>query len=284
MDPRMFKLLGFTLMAPMEAPDGDFGGGGDDGDEEREDGDSDDDEDDESDGDDDDPDDDESQDDDEDEDESDEDEDDSGDDDPEDEDLGKLSQRTQKRIKKLVAQTKDLQRQIDDARKLGGDDGKAIMAAATKAGILPSLMTKDLAAGLEDLADKKDALAYFGNLLDSDDDEFEIGGKTFSRRQIERKERALTGEVRDLESQFGKGRDKAVADAKELFELGLAAKKAGWKPGKASEKTKKKPNRDKPKETAAPKHKAHKRSVSYEDVTDDDSLEAMIAAERRKKG
>lgn len=297
MDPRMFmfKLLGLTgctAQVPAADATGEFGGGAGgndpddedaedaDDDEEPEDGDPDDDDAD------DDPESEDGDEDDESEDGDDEEpEDDEAGDEPEDKDLGELSQRTQKRIKKLVAEGKDLRRRLAEAQKLGGDDGPAILAAATKAGILPRLMTKELAAGLNALADKKNALAYFGKLLDGEEDDFEIGEKTYTRKQLERKERALTAEIGELEARFGKSRDKAVEDARGLLELGLAAQKAGWKPGKGGETKKaKKPRHDEPQRIVSRKKGASKRRVSFEDVGDDDSLEAMIVAERRKKG
>ena len=285
MDPKLLKLNGITYQTPYLGDDGEGGGGGnadagdgDDGDEDT------------SDDEDDDADDEESEDGDEDE-EDDEDSDEDGDDEDDeesddeseedDEDFKKLSQRTTKRIKKLVGENKDLKQQLEEARKLGGDDGQAILSAATTAGVMPSLLTKEQAKGLGDLADKKNALEYFRDLLEGEDDEFEIGGKTYTRRKLERKERTLTEEIHTLEARYGSVRDKAVEKARDLFELGLAAQKAGWKPGKKGET--KKLKTDKPKKTAS--HKTGgKPNVSWEDVEDDDSLEAAIMAERRKKG
>ena len=256
MDPKLFKLLGWTVNAPVLDPEDQGGSGDDDG--ELEDGESEDGEDEES------------------------DEDDESEDD-EDKDLGKLSQRTQKRIQKLVGENKDLRRQLEDAQKLGGKDGEAIVSAATKAGIMPSLMKKELADGLRELAEKKSALAYFQDLLDSDEDEFEIGGKQYSRRQLERKERTLTDEIRSAESKLGPERDKAIADAKALFELGLAAKKAGWKPGKDGKEKKRKLDGPTHHAKAGHKKSVGRKGIKAEDVATDDDLEAYIAAERRSK-
>lgn len=285
MDPKLLKLIGITYQMPAFGIEGEGGGGGDadaengnDGDEDTSDDEDDDEDDEESEDDEDDDEDEESEDDDADDEEDEESEDESEED---DEDFKKLSQRTTKRIKKLVGEVKDLKAQLDEARKLGGEDGQAILSAATTAGVMPRLLTKEQAQGLSDLADKKSALEYFKGLLDGDEDEFEIGGKTCSRRQLERKERTLTDEIHSLESRYGSARDKAVEKARDLFELGLAAQKAGWKPGKKVET--KKPKHDKPKKTASHK-KGGKPNVSWEDVEDDDSLEAAIMAERRKKG
>lgn len=284
MDPRLLKLMGITFQTPYAGDDGEGGGGGDadavdgdDGDEDTSDDEDEDADDDESeDGD-------EDEEDDEDSDEDDDEEDEESDDESEedDEDFKKLSQRTTKRIKKLVGEVKDLKQQLEEARKLGGEDGQAILSAATTAGVMPRLLTKEQAKGLGDLSEKKSALEYFRDLLESDEDEFEIGGTTYSRRKLERKERTLTEEIHSLEARYGSVRDKAVEKARDLFELGLAAQKAGWKPGKKGET--KKLKTDKPKKTASHK-KGGKPNVSWEDVEDDDSLEAAIMANRRKKG
>ena len=285
MDPKLLKLMGYTFQTPYAGDDGEEGGGGDpeesetvEGDEEDPDEVEDEDEDDEDseDGDEDEEDEEDSEDDD------DEEEDEESEDD-EDEEDGKLGHRAQKRIRKLNGQVKDLKKQLEEAQKLGGEDGQAILSAATKAGIAPRLMSKELATGLNELAEKKSALGYFKDLLDSDDDEFEIGGKQYSRRQLERKERTLTEEVHALESKFGKGRDKALEEAKTLFELGWAAKKAGWKPEGGSGKAKKKKH-DKPKHKASHKKGGAHDESSWEGAEDDDSLEAMIAKKRRRKG
>lgn len=286
MDPKLLKLMGYTFQTPYAGDDGEEGGGGDseeseteEGDEEDPDEDEDEDEDDEDseDGDEDEEDEEDSEDDD------DEEEDEESEDD-EDEEDGKLGHRAQKRIRKLNGQVKDLKKQLEEAQKLGGEDGQAILSAATKAGIAPRLMSKELATGLNELAEKKSALGYFKDLLDSDDDEFEIGGKQYSRRQLERKERTLTEEVHALELKFGKGRDKALEEAKTLFELGWAAKKAGWKPEEGGGKAKKKHKHDKPKHKASHKKGGAHDESSWEGAEDDDSLEAMIAKKRRRKG
>lgn len=283
MDPRLLKLMGYTFQTPYAGNDGEEGGGDDpaeteDGDEEdSEDGDEDEDDEDSNDDDDDEENEEDSEDGDDEEDEDSEDED-------EDEEDGRLGHRAQKRIKKLVGENKDLKRQLKEAQELGGEDGQAILSAATKAGIAPRLMSKELANGLNELAEKKNALGYFKDLLDSDEDEFEIGGKEYSRRQLERKERTLTEEVHALELKFGKGRDKALEEAKTLFELGWAAKKAGWKPEEGGGKAKKKHKHDKPKHKASHKKGGVHDETGYDGVEDDDSLEAMIAKSRRKKG
>ena len=289
MDPRLLKLMGYTFQTPYAGDDGEDGGGDnpsetEDGDEEDEEDSEDDDEEEDEDEDDEDSEDgDDDEEDEEDSEDGDEEEDEDSEDEDEDEEDGKLGHRAQKRIKKLVGENKDLKRQLKEAQELGGEDGQAILSAATKAGIAPRLMSKELANGLNELAEKKDALGYFKGLLDSDEDEFEIGGKQYSRRQLERKERTLTEEVHALESKFGKGRDKALEEAKTLFELGWAAKKAGWKPEGGSGKAKKKKH-DKPKHKASHKKGGAHVESSYDGVEDDDSLEAMIAKQRRKKG
>ena len=274
MDPKMFRLIDKQLivMAPALG-DEDFGSqGGDDdlGDEEE------------------DPDDDDSDEEEDDDEEKDPDDDDSDEDEDDDEeDLGKLGKRSQKRIKKLLGENKSLKAELEEARKLGGNDGEAILSVATKAGILPRLLTKDLAEKIDRYESKKNALEYMQDLLDDDEqEEFEIGGKTYTRKQVKQRVRALKDEVEELKDDSKKGRQKAIDETRELVELGLAAKKAGWKPGKKGEGEEK----GKGKKKAKPgKHKVHKtgkqkrtREVNWGEVDGDDDLEAMIAAQMRK--
>ena len=48
---------------------------------------------------------------------------------------------------------KTLEKELDEAKKLSGDDGRAILAAAEASGILPGLMTKAEAEAFQDMAD-----------------------------------------------------------------------------------------------------------------------------------
>lgn len=197
-----------------------------------------------------------------------------------------LGNRAQKRIKQLVGARKDAEKRVkeledrlNEAQKLGGDEGKALIAAAETAGILPSMMTKDLAEGLSRLQQKSSALAGISDMLESDDDEFEIGGNTISRRRLERKERELREEVGDLKQEFGPRKRELQQKIKGIFELGLKAQKAGWTGEKAA--AKKKILNDKPTGTVkAPA--AKKKAGDWGSIGSTSDLERMIAAEMEK--
>ncbi len=210
-------------------------------------------------------------------------------DDDEDGDRKGMGKRAKQRIGKLTGEVKDLKRQLEEARKLGGDDGKAILAAAETAGILPQLMSADEAKGIRELDSKAGAVKYLKKLLRSDDDEFEIGGETRSRRWVQGELDDLADELGELRERYGAKRRELEAKSKEIFELGMAARKAGWKPG---EKAKRKGKGDlaenrkqklaggpKRKEPTLAKRKGGKKSVDWGGVNDDASAEAMILAE-----
>ena len=276
--PRVFQ-------APASAPDGDDfgGGGGGDDDPENPDGGDDDDDDDDpeetDDGDD-----------------GDDDDDpenpDDGDDDDDDKD-GELGERAQKRIKKLIAERKEatakldaVQKQLDEAKKLAGDDGKAMIKAAEVSGILPGLMTKDEAEAFRDLADYPRVIEGLEDWLDdhNEDDEYETGGKTLTFGQVKKRLRKLRGEYADLKHEYGPRQKELKAKVREIFELGVAAQKAGWKPdGSESKPAKKKKLKTKPTATK-PAGITRKAGRAEEiEVEDEDSLEAFIMADRRKK-
>lgn len=287
MDPRLMKLLlNQRIMAPAEEIDG----GGDEeeeveteeSEEESEEGDEDGDEDEDEESEDDEEEDDEDEESDEEEEESDEEEsEDDEEESDEESDREKLGRRAQKRINKLIGEKKDLKRQLEEAQRTSGKDGEAIISAARKAGVLPHLMTKELANGLEELDKREKALKYFSGLLDSDDDEFTIGEKEYSRRQLEREESKLKDEIREIKGRFGNEQSKVLKETKAIFELGLAAQKAGWKPGAKTEKKKKieKPTKGKKPKPA----KAKSGRVDWSDVEDEEGLEAAIVSMNRRR-
>ena len=132
-------------------------------------------------------------------------------DDDSDDDDEEVGARAQKRINKLIAQRKDaearvktLEAQLADAKKLSGDDGKAIMKAAESSGILPGLMTKAEAEAFADMDRYRAVIANYEGWLDSHepDDEFEIDdGKTMSYAKVERRVRKLQEELGDLKDE-----------------------------------------------------------------------------------
>lgn len=271
MDPRLLKLLGITVQAPVDDPED---GADDDGLRRTEPANQDDDDDDA----------------------DDDDDDGDGDEDDEDEEDEELGKRAQKRIGKLIAQRKDaetrvkvLERQLEEAKKLSGDDGKAIMRAAEQSGILPGLMTKAEAEAFEEMDRYRAVIAKYDDWLDEHgpDDELEISdGRTMSYAKVERRVRKLQGELGELKDEYGERRKELLKKVRQIFEAGVEALKAGKKPGekkpkktvRKDESTKQKPkaNSPKPKRTTG-------RKLEDIDVEDDDSLEDYITEMRRKK-
>ena len=284
MDPKLLKLLGITVQAPVDDPEDGAGGGRVDSDDSENPENPEDPED--TDDDDDDP-----------EDPEDPEDPDGDDDDDSDDDDEELGARAQKRINKLIAQRKDaetrvktLEQQLADARKLSGDDGKAIMRAAESSGILPGLMTKDEADAFVEMDRYRKVIANYEQWLDNHDpdDEFEIDdGKTMSYAKVERRVRKLQGELGDLKDEYGPRRKELLKKVREIFEAGVEALKAGKKkPGeKKPKKTERKDESPKQKPTAnSPKPKrGSEKNLEDMDVENDDDLEAYISAMRRKK-
>ena len=289
MDPRLLKLLGITVQAPVD----DLGdeGGGDDSSRASDDNPTDDDTDDDGDDDTDDDDDDDTDDDTDAEDDADDDaEDDDSDDDEE------LGARAQKRINKLIAQRKDaearvktLEAQLADAKKLSGDDGKAIMKAAESSGILPGLMTKAEAEAFTEMDRYRAVIANYEQWLDNHDpdDELEIdNGKTMSYAKVERRVRKLQGELGDLKDEYGPRRKELLKKVREILEAGVEALKAGKKPAeKKPKKTERKDEstKQKPKANAPRPKRGTGKDIEDMDVENDDDLENYITAMRRKK-
>lgn len=250
MDPNLLKKLGMIV---CQAPAGDGGGGGgDDGDhgdgnvDDGDDGEGDDD-----DAGDDDPDD---------EDGDDDADDDAGDDDPEegeDEDEGdeQLGKRAQKRIGKLVkernsanAEVKRLQKELENAKKLSGDDGRAILAAASRTGILPGLMTKDEAEAFTSMSRYPRVIENYQDWLDEHEkgDEYGSGDDAMSYGQVKKRVRQLTAELEELKDEYG-GRQKELRQkVRKIFELGMKAYRKGESAGDEGKKDPKKKVKQKP--------------------------------------
>ncbi|MBE6395545.1 MAG: hypothetical protein E7046_00895 [Lentisphaerae bacterium] len=197
-----------------------------------------------------------------------------------------MGKRAQKRIGKLTGEIKDLKRELEDARKLSGDDGKAILSAAETAGILPQLMSAEEAKGIQQLDSKTGVAKYLKKLLRSDDDEFEIGGETRSRRWVEGELDDLQEEIGELREKYGAKRSELAKKSKQVFELGMAAMKAGWKPGEKKETKTKKAKKASAPTGKNPKKglerltkKGRKGEIDWGDVTDEASMEAALLAE-----
>ena len=202
-----------------------------------------------------------------------------------DDDDGDLGRGAQKRIRGLNEQVKALKQELESAKKLSGDDGKAILAAAEASGILPGLMTKEEADAFGKLQAIPNVIETYDDWLDEhgQDDELEIGdGETMTYGQVKKRVRQLRAMLGDLKDKYGERQKELHTQVRNIFELGLKAVKAGWtgEGEKTNRKTKMKID-DRPTSTARPKNKAA-RNLDDFDVNDEDSLEEYIAAENRK--
>lgn len=217
-----------------------------------------------------------------------------GEDDEEDDDkdLGKGAQKRirqlNERMKAAESHSKELERQLEEAKKLSGDDGRALLAAAETSGILPGLMTKDEASAFKDLAEIPQVIERYQDWLDDNDKdaELEIGnGNTMSYGDVKKRVRKLRAQLEDLKDRYGERRKELTAKVRGIFETGLAAMKAGWKPdGEKKPKKNKKALREDRAEGVRPSLAKKGRSRLEDiDVEDEDSLEAFMAAENRRE-
>ena len=222
--------------------------------------------------------------------------DDEGDDDDDDEgdkDLGKGAQKRirqlNERMKAAEGRTKDLEKQLEEAKKLSGDDGRALLAAAEATGILPGLMTKDEAKAFQDIAEIPQVIERYQDWLDENerDAELELGnGSTMSYGDVKKRVRKLRAQLEDLKDRYGDRRKELTAKVRGIFETGLAAQKAGWKPdGKKTpkKKTKKALKEDRAEGIRPSLAKRGRSRVEDIEVEDEDSLEAYMAAENRRE-
>lgn len=198
---------------------------------------------------------------------------------------GTFGKRAQKRISKLLSRAKgaerrvkELEGELEDAKKLGGDDAETFIAAAKSAGVLPSLMTKDLAQAIERRDENRGLIAYYENWLDDEDnEELEVGGRTLTRKQVRARIRELRDDNEQIDRRHGSEEKALQQKVRDIFELGRQAMKAGWKPGakKPPQKETKKEPLDKPgSERKPPRKKGGK--VDWGSASGKDSLASLI--------
>ena len=219
--------------------------------------------------------------------------DDDDDDDEGDKDLGKGAQKRirqlNERMKAAEDRANDLGKQLEEAKKLSGDDGRALLAAAEATGILPGLMTKDEAKAFQDIAEIPQVIERYQDWLDENerDAELELGnGSTMSYGDVKKRVRKLRAQLEDLKDRYGDRRKELTAKVRGIFETGLAAMKAGWKPdGKKTpkKKTKKALKEDRAEGVRPSLAKKGRSRVEDIEVEDEDSLEAYMAAENRRE-
>ena len=188
-------------------------------------------------------------------------------------------------MKAAEGRTKDLERQLEEAKKLSGDDGRALLAAAEATGILPGLMTKDEAKAFQDIAEIPQVLERYQDWLDDHerDDELELGDASMSYGDVKKRVRKLRAQLDDLKDRYGDRRKDLTAKVRGIFETGLAAMKAGWKPGgekKPKNKNERKKLHDRPVGKNRPTAKSGKKA-NWGDVDGEDSFIRAIAASNK---
>jgi hypothetical protein len=174
------------------------------------------------------------------------DEDEDDEDDTDEEDDEGLSHGAQTRIRKLNAQKKEalaqvsrLKKQLESAKRLAGDDGKAIMSAASATGILPQLMTSKEAEAFKTLEQLPVVIENYEDWLDGHDtdDEFDTGDGQMTYGDVKKRVRKLKAKKEELEEEFGERRALLKKKVRKILQLGLEAyRNGGKKPKKAAEK------------------------------------------------
>ena len=231
----------------------------------------------------------------------DDDEDDEFDEDEDDEETDEedetLSRGAQTRIRKLNAQKKEalaqvsrLKKQLESAKRLTGDDGKAIMSAASATGILPQLMTSKEAEAFKTLEQLPIVIENYEDWLDGhdSDDEFNTGdGQSMTYGDVKKRVRKLKAQKEELEEEFGERRSLLKKKVRKILQLGLEAyRNGGKKPKKAAEK-KGKAKKDERRRSVddyprgkKPRTPAGKKKVrNYGDIESTDDLVRMLAKE-----
>ena len=196
----------------------------------------------------------------------DDDDDDTGDDDDDDDESdddddegGSGKSGAQKRIQQLVKRSKDaeaklkaVQRELENAKRLSGNDGEAILSAAKATGILPGLMTSDEAKAFQALEQLPQLIEGYQDWIDdhSEGDSIGSGDDEMSYGQVRKHVRKLKARLESLKEDYGDRRKKAMSKVRKIMQLGLEAyrKGKGSKPagkvgddGKTSKRKKKVP-------------------------------------------
>ena len=146
------------------------------------------------------------------------------------------------------AEVKRLQKELENAQKLSGDDGKAILAAASRTGILPGLMTKDEAEAFTQMSRYPRVIENYQDWLDDHEngDEYVSGDTAMSYGQVKKRVRQLTAELEELKDEYG-GRQKELRQkVRKIFELGMKAYRKGEGAGDEEKKGLKKKAKQKP--------------------------------------
>ena len=144
-------------------------------------------------------------------------------------------------------------------------------------------MTKDEAEAFQDIAEIPRVIERYQDWLDdsTEDDELEVGDRKLSRGDVKKRVRKLRSKLEDLKDRYGDRRKELTAKVRSIFETGVAALKAGWKPDgeKKPPKKERKKLHDKPTGKNKPSVKPGKKA-NWGDVDGEDSFVKMIASQK----
>lgn len=165
-------------------------------------------------------------------------------DDPQEDPDEGLPKGVKKRIDTLTAKRHAAERRAEASeaecarlRKLvGADDPKAIIDVAKRHGILTDLIGADEAKGLVELDRKERQLSIISDTLDdledSEENEVELGGKSYTAGQLRKLRRQTERDLEELREAYSDIRKSLSARTAKLLRLGLAAEKEAARAGK----------------------------------------------------
>lgn len=208
---------------------------------------------------------------------------------------GKLPENVQKavdaRIGKEVGRRKTVETERD-ALKTERDELKAafdkvsdesVLRAAQDSGVLSELLDKTDAGRIEEYNAAKHSVRVFSDWLEDNMDPeatLELGGRDYSRTEIRAAKRQWQARLDGLEEMPARILELRNS-SREIMRLGMAAKKAGWKPGAKPKKPLPTPPKTTgPANAAAPRKPAgesSKQSLNADGVSGVDDLAKLIA-------
>jgi hypothetical protein len=112
----------------------------------------------------------------------------------------------------------------------------ATVRAAEAAGVLPELLGKGEAEKIRTHAEAKRSAEYFSEWLEDNADPeatLEMEGKSYTRQQVREFRRHYQRKLEELDD-VPALTQKLRKDSADILRLGMAARKAGWKPGQAA--------------------------------------------------
>lgn len=147
-----------------------------------------------------------------------------------------------KRIAREVSKTHEAQAKAEAAtselselrKRVDAEDAEAVLSAAREAGVMPEIISPAESKGLADLNHAKANAKALGRVLRSNaGEEVEIDGKVYTRAQVVDAQETWEDKAEALAKRFGGVESKAREKGLEIWRLGLAAQRDGWKPGSA---------------------------------------------------